>query len=132
MWLLPTRERGAALPMRRKGPKAPLPKELPGDWFVLGYDRDRDTHILVVDDEDGSSYNLGHDVQKVMRQFELWGLKEFGNRAIDAAREFRLVQGIPSEDRVIRLAGHDTTPADLIARQLIEKEQEQGHVRHLP
>ena len=134
MWLLPTDRRGTATPERKRGPQAALPKRLPGDFFVLGYDRDRDTYILVTDDEDESSYNLGHDIQKVMRQFEQWGLKEIGNRAIDAAREFRLVQAIPAEDRVIRLAGHnENEPMKHIARQLkAQEEQEQGHVKHLP
>ena len=130
-WLLPSSARVSSTPVRRTGPRAPLPESLPGRFFVLGYDRDRATYILVVDDADESSYNLGHDIPTIMQQFERWGLKDIGNRAVDAAREFRLVQVIPKEDRVIRLQNTDSSGAEHIARSLYEQEQEHGHVRHL-
>ena len=131
VWLLPQSARVSGAPTRKKGPHTPLPESLPGSFFVLGYDRDRDVYILVLDDEDESSFNLGSDVPVVMRRFEQWGLKDIGNRAIDAAREFRLVQVIPHEGRVIRIPQTDPDGAALIAKQLHEQEQEQGHVRHL-
>jgi hypothetical protein len=108
-----------------------LPETLLGDFFVLGYDRDRMTYILVADDADDSSYNLGRDIPTIMEQFKRWGWADIGNRAIDAAREFRLVQVIPQEDRVIRLHNPDLSGAAHIAKRLQEQEQEQGHVRHL-
>lgn len=132
MWLLPSRPRGTDLPERKPAPRVPLPTTLPGAFFVLGYDRDRDTFVLVVDDDDESSYNLGRDIPPIMQQFERWGLADIGPRAIDAAREFRLVQVIPREDRIIRLTGHED-PVTHIARQLAaHEEQESAHVRHLP
>ena len=130
-WLLPPSARTTPSPERTRGPRSPLPASLPGDFFVLGYDRDRLTYILVADDADNSSYNLGREIPVIMQQFALWGLADLGNRAVDAAREFRLVQVIPHEDRVIRLHNPDLSGAAQIAQRLQEQEQEQGHVRHL-
>ena len=132
MWLLPRKqESGTALTSGSRKPRAPLPKVLPGDFFVLAWDRDREVFTLVVDDADESDYNLGGDIQKVMRHFDSWKLKEIGYRAIDAAHEWGMVQVIPTEDRIIRLSGRD--PVDTVSGRLQAlEEQEHGNVRHLP
>jgi len=114
-------------------PQAPWPEAFPGEFFVLSYDRDREVYLLVVDDEDGSSYNLGSGVPAIMQLMEQWGIKEVGYRAIDAAREFGMVQAIPSQDRVLRLTEINRNGLDTVANRLKAIEQERdGHVRHLP
>ena len=131
--LPPIRETGAP-PRARRRPQAPLPTVLPGKFFVLAYERDRDTYVLVVDDADASNYNMGSDVPTLMRHFRTWGLPDIGNRAIDAAREFGVVQVIPAEDRVIRVPVPVDPEADSVAtrlRALEAQEQERGYV-HLP
>ena len=90
--------------------RAPLPDELPGTFFVLEWDRARECFILHIDDEDGSSYNLGNVIETVMMRFRIWGLPRIGNRAIDAAREFGVVQVLPEEDRIINLINRDVRP----------------------
>ena len=81
--------------------KAPLPVQLPGEFFVLEWNKLRETFILHVDDAEKSSYNLGSDVQIAMMRFRVWGLEDIGNRAIDIAREFGVAQAIPKGNRVI-------------------------------
>jgi hypothetical protein len=85
----------------------PLPLELPGEFFVLQYDRLYERFVLIVDDEDRSSYNLHGDIPAIMGYFKRWGLEEVGNRAIDTAREFGAAQAIPSDGRVIALCNRD-------------------------
>ncbi len=100
---------GRMRPSPSARPKAPLPASLPGDFFLVEYDRTRGRYILHLDNEDEESYDLGSDIQAMMRQFERWGLYSIGCEAIDRAREFGLAQAIPGEttrdDRVIAL--HD-------------------------
>lgn len=79
--------------------RAPIPKELPGDFYLLEWDRDRQTYIIHLDDDDGSSHDLGGNVQAVMTRFKLWGLKAIGDRSIDVAREFGAAQAIPAQNR---------------------------------
>lgn len=81
--------------------KVALPDALTGEFFVVSFDRERETFTLIVDDEDRTSYNLGGNIDKVMMQFRIWGLRFLGDRVIDIAKEFGACQGIPSQDRAI-------------------------------
>jgi hypothetical protein len=81
---------------------APLPRSLPGRFFVLEWDKDREYFTLYVDDGQGSSYKLG-DLRKSQFEFKMWGIEEFGARVVDQAREFGRVQAIPSQNRIINL-----------------------------
>lgn len=80
---------------------AKLPDELPGEFFLLQWDRDRETYLLLVDDEDVSSFNLGSDLPLLMAQFKRWGYEETGYRAIDVARSFGQAQAVLHDGRVI-------------------------------
>lgn len=82
--------------------RPPLPAALTGAFFVLAYDRIRECLVLYLDDIDRSSYRLG-TVAEAAFQFKLWGQPEFGLRAVDQAREFGMVQAIPSQNRIINL-----------------------------
>lgn len=85
-------------------PQAPLPETLPGDFFVLEYDRDLGRYLLHVDDADGKSFRLPGSVPRIQLQFRQWGLdKRLSDDVIDAAREFGAVQCIPAQRRVINL-----------------------------
>jgi len=81
---------------------APLPERLPGEFFVLTYDRDSQVYTLFVDDAQESSYKLGN-LETARLRFKVWGLRDFGDRCLDQAREFKEVQGIWSQGRVINL-----------------------------
>jgi hypothetical protein len=94
--------------------KAPLPPSLPGEFFVVLYDRDAETYTIVVDDETNSSYNLGVGVEPAMRYFRFLDrimhttpnppqadLVVTGYRAIDIAREFgAAAASLTERDRV--------------------------------
>ena len=80
-----------------------LPETLPGDFFVVEWDRLRDRFVLYVDDPDKSSYDLGNDIQVAMRRFSIWGIPDLGNRVLDLAREFGLAQGAPGTNRALPL-----------------------------
>lgn len=82
---------------------ARLPKELPGRFFVLQWDRDAEVFRLFLDDLDNSNYNLGGDIPKVMMRMRVWGIEDLGNRTIDLAKEFGSAQCIFTQNRVIAL-----------------------------
>lgn len=110
---------------RSSRPKAPLPESLPGDFFLMEYDRSRGRYILHLDNDDEESFDLGSDVQEMMRQFERWGRYSIGCEAIDRAREFGLAQAIPGEtardDRVIALHDRPGKGRELMFRDGKEK-----------
>ncbi len=81
----------------------PLPTKIPGEFFVIEYDKYGERYILHVDDEDGSSYDIGSDVEFIMTRFKMWDVYEVGNRTLDMAREFGVAQGILADGRVIAL-----------------------------
>lgn len=83
--------------------KAPPPRTLPGDFFVVTYDHDEQSYTMFVDDESHSSYNLGSDIEQVMRYFRTTNATELGYKAIDLAKEFGAAQAIPKEDRVFKI-----------------------------
>lgn len=80
---------------------APLPNQLPGDFFVVMYDRTTKGYTLVVDDATRSSYKLGVDLQATMRYFKRIGLYDLGCQALDVAREFETVQAVIADGRVM-------------------------------
>lgn len=83
-------------------PKAPLPSVLPGEFFVLVWNRDAETFRIELDDAHHSSYDLGGDPQKVNDLLHLRGFeKAFREQAVDIAREFGMSQCIPSQRRVL-------------------------------
>jgi hypothetical protein len=104
------------------------PGRLPGEFFVIDYDRDTECFTLIVDDiVDGSlpsSYNLGDDIPIAMRYFRLAGIPVIGNHAIDVAREFGAAQAILGDGRVIPLIADVSTDVDVF--------KEPAHVGCLP
>ena len=104
--------------------KVPLPTVLPGEFFVLERNRFLGTYVIHVDDsvgdEDGSSYDLGSNIQVIMRQFRIWGHGLIGDRAIDFAREFNAVQVIPESDRLIPLIERNLH-TNIVLDQLTER-----------
>jgi hypothetical protein len=110
---------------RSSRPKAPLPESLPGEYFLMEYDRSRGRYILHLDNDDEESFDLGSDVQEMMRQFERWNLYSIGCEAIDRAREFGVAQAIPGEttrdDRVIALHNRSRKGRELKFRDGEEK-----------
>ena len=83
-------------------PRAPLPAEFPGEFFVLLWDRDRASFVVELDDETHSSYDLGQDPVVVVELLRLRGFnKQFRERSVDIAREFGVAQCIPAQDRVL-------------------------------
>jgi len=83
--------------------KAPLPEKLPGEFFVLEWNRLRETFVIHVEDAQLSSYDLGGVIEKVMLRFELWGHKEIGMQAIDIARSFGAAKCLVPLQRVVPL-----------------------------
>lgn len=111
-------------------PRAPLPKSLPGLFFVLEFDRLRGKFILHVDDEEENSYDLSGDVPMMMRQFELWGLGRLGTLSIDIAKEFGAVQTIPTQARTIPL--YDKAAFQKPVLKFGDEGEETNHARTLP
>lgn len=111
-------------------PQAPLPETLPGDFFVLEYNTDTEVFVLHLDDEDGSSFRFGTlaTVPRMQTQFRLWGLDpKVTDRAIDAAKEFRSIQCVWSQDRVISLI--DRNPENpLVFKDGEEKRNAYAHL----
>lgn len=98
----------ATLGTVKRKDRPPLPRKLPGEFFMLEWDKYRDRFILYVDDEEHSSYDLGGNIQLIMRQFrQLWKLDIVADRAIDMAREFGKAQVILHDGRII--AHYDRT-----------------------
>lgn len=81
----------------------PLPTEFPGDFFVLTWDRDAEVFVLELDDEDNSSFEVGHEPWAVVTLLRLRGYaKDLRELAVDYAREFGCAQVIPDQNRVIQ------------------------------
>lgn len=99
--------------------RAPLPDRIPtGTFFVLRWDVDAERMLVQVDDEARSSYDLGCVLPRVVDQLALWGVPRlFATRAVDTAREFRAVQVIPTQDRIINLIPR-TPNSNPVAEQL--------------
>jgi len=85
-------------------PQVPIPSVFPGDFFVLSWDRDRETFLLELDDDAESSFDLGTDPARVVLLLRLRGFeKDFRETAVDYAREFGVAQCIPAQQRVIQI-----------------------------
>ena len=79
--------------MTRRTTHVPLPTSLPGEFFVLVWNRESQQFELHVDDEDQSSYQMGSDIPKAMAYFaNVLKLGQIGDRAIDVAKEFGAAQ----------------------------------------
>lgn len=95
------------------------PGPLPGRFFVLTWERDDQTFILHVDDEDKSTYDLGDDINEIRLAFRLRGYAQRTiDEWIDRAREFGAAQYIPTPgqhvpDRVIQLLPRDPNQGQL-------------------
>ena len=101
----------SAIDTLRKKDRPPLPKTLPGEFFVLEWEKYRGRFVLHVDDEEHSSYDLGANIRVIMRQFKLWNHETVGNRAVDMAKEFGSAQAILHDNRVIALYDRGSTPS---------------------
>ena len=96
---------------------APLPRELPGVFFILVWEKDNERFILHTDDIDGSSYDMGNNLSFIALQLRLWGYAELAGRTIDTAREYGAVQVIPSQDRIIALFDREKLKVDVFDKE---------------
>jgi hypothetical protein len=71
-----------------------LPTEIPGRYFVVEYSRVTQQFKLTLDLPDKPSYDLGGNMDEIVRRFRRWGHEAFGCDACDFAREFGGVQAI--------------------------------------
>lgn len=86
------------------------------EFFVLRFDVDAERLYIHIDDEDSSSYDLGDDLLAAAKMLERWGVDaQFADRAVHQAREFRIVQAIPSQHRVLNLFSRSTARIDVFA-----------------
>lgn len=98
-------------------------------FFVLRWDVDTEQMVIYVRDEKGdqASYELGDHLPTVSQQLTFWGLGDplFVDRAVDSAKEFRAVQVIPEQARIISLHKR-TADEKLVADMLTEAERPEG------
>lgn len=98
-------------------------------FFVLRWDVDIEQMIVYVrgDDGDQASYELGDHLPSVSAQLCRWGLSDpiFVDRAVDSAKEFRAVQVIPDQKRIISLHRRDGQQK-LVADMLNDAERPEG------
>lgn len=103
----------------------PIPAQLPGDFFVVEFERDSRDYVLHVDDDERSTYVLGPDPTVASRVFTARGYRESSvHDLIDRAREFGACQYIPSgfpnvADRTIQL-----TPRRVPVTLLFDRERQ--------
>lgn len=96
--------------------RAPVPAVLPGEFFVLEFERGSTAFLLHVDDEDRSTYDLGDEIAELRILFRTRTNAVTGgplqpemiDRMIDIARELGMAQYIPTkgelvEDRVLSI-----------------------------
>lgn len=88
-------------------PKEVLPPvEIPGDFYVLLYDKDLEEFTLLIDDVKQSSYSLG-DAQTTVRYLERVGGPDY-DVAVNHALTYGAAQVIPGQRRAIAL--YDRVP----------------------
>ncbi len=92
-------------PMQSR-PKAKLPYELPGRFFIIVYRRYAASYTIHMDAPDNPSYDLGSNMDEIVRRFRMWKQEELGCRAVDMAREFGKSQAIIKSARVLSLHRH--------------------------
>lgn len=86
--------------------KVPLPRDLLNGqtFFVLRWDDEREKMFIHIDDKDKSSYDLGGNLPQVVRQLTWWGIDDlYADRVVNQAKEFRAVQAIPAQNRILNL-----------------------------
>jgi BioD-like phosphotransacetylase family protein len=106
--------------LRPEKGRAPVPAQLPGQFFVLAYDWEAEVFILHVDDGDRSTYDLGDDIEAVQALFRARTNAVTGtllqecriDEMIDIARELGMAQYIPTageltDDRVLAILPRD-------------------------
>lgn len=99
-------------------PKAPLPRILPGEFFLLRWQRDIETFIVELDDESHNSYDLGPEPLVVVDQLRMRGFeKQFREQAVDIAREFGAAQCIPAQQRVLPIIPRSAPAPDVFAEE---------------
>lgn len=104
--------------------RAKLPVEIPLTFFVLRWIPEIERYVIHLDDAKRSSHDLGHYAPQVVRQLTWWRLpKMLAERAVDAAHEFRAVQVIPRQDRVINLIPRGAQ-RDVVAEMLRQIEEQ--------
>lgn len=95
-------------PLKALVGRVPIPDVLPGQFFVLEFDREDASYTLHLDDAEHTTFSLGDDVEQIRQVFTSRGYPaDRVNELIDRAREFRLCQYIPSgiehvQDRVVQ------------------------------
>lgn len=100
--------------------RAPVPAILPGQFFVLEYNREGEAYSLHVDDADRSTYDLGADAAELQMLLRTRVAEVDGgalqpskvDQLIDIAKEFGMAQYIPQvgglvEDRVLPILPRD-------------------------
>lgn len=107
--------------------KATLPKEIPGQFFVLDYSRAWEKFTLRLDDADKSSHDLGTDWLKFVFQFtRVWnvpvGVIEL---AVDYAKEFGRSQVVLGSWKVIQHKSKQIWPE-------LDWNEERQYAGHLP
>ena len=91
-----------------------LPDRIHGAFFVLQWETISGAFVLTLDDADHSSFDLGESAVDVVRMLVARGFEHgFAGSCVDLAREFRAVQCIPAQARVILLFRRDPVPARL-------------------
>lgn len=117
--------------------RAPIPTSIPlKTFFVLRWIPEVEEFVIHLDDATRTSHLLGGYSPQVVRQLTWWTLpKMLATRAVDAAREFRAVQVIPTQDRVINLiprGAHRDVVAELLAQTEAEMDlTKPNHFTHL-
>ena len=123
--------------------RAKLPASIPGTFFVLRYDKDRDVMSIWMNATD--SHSIGEEVNQHTgeswfnptagsHQLQRWGVEKFcANDAIDQALEFRSVQVIPAERRVINLLprGSQVRDAQIVHAFAVHDEQPRNSYAYL-
>ena len=101
--------------------RAKLPTAIPGPFFVLRYDKEREVMSIWMSDTE--SHAIGEEITPdgdirfnptaASHQLQRWGVdKLVANDAVDQALEFRSVQVIPREKRVINLIRRGSSVRD--------------------
>lgn len=91
--------------MRNRKGRPPIPKTLPGQYFVVEYSRDDDTYRIILDDEDHSNYPLPVQEQARQSLFDRWGIGELCDSCFGRAKDFGAAQCLILQRRVLTLAG---------------------------
>ncbi len=105
-----------------------LPTHLPGDYFLIVWDQEMGRWELQVDDAEGSTFNLGGDVQRLIRWFDRLDLRLLGESALDWAKEHGAAQAVFATGRVLPLA--DKTKAAHL--EFKDKDDHERIFRHIP